>query len=504
MSLIETYQSRKQLIAQNLNTVGVSRAKSTDGLTTLANYILEAQSKTNTILTINTPLHLVYTDDFLITGVLTDNNGNLLPNQQIKLKVGSTVVETQTTDTNGTVEFTHTPVRMGNHTFQLVYDGDSNYESALSTIVSKDAEKETTVLNISIPAGSLNVYDDGYFQVSGSLLSDDGERISGKTITVSDGTNNIGSFTTDSNGAFSGSCNIDVAGSYDVTITFAGDNYYTSSVVSRNVTVMASTLSFALSDGNSILSYADEQQTPNSQYATFTATFVGANIVNQAIELYKDNVLWDTLYTDNAGKVSKTYYSQGVGDVEFKAVKGTLVSKTYDIEDCKYYWDMTSNAKASDWLFLSLTPRYSSNGMKLENPSAYSRVVLDSVVISTPCIVEVDIMDYNNSSGPCPIMMLTNTDNPASQPYYPSIFFGKYNNVVQTFVSCNGANITSIRNSNAVKGATYKMEVNPTETIFYENNVEIGRKTCNVVSSTKFRVDIGTNRMVQFKNFKIK
>lgn len=338
MSLSQTYISRKQLIADNLNTVGVADASVNDGLTTLANKILNASATANTSLTIDVPLNLVYGDDFNITGILSDSNGNLLGGQTVKLLVGSTVVDTSTTDNDGEVSFTRSPVSMGNHSFQLVFDGvstgGSTYSPCQSSIVSRVINKETSVLNLTNPSGSLTVYTDGYFTVAGTLKEDDGVAMANKNIIVSDGTNTLATLTTSSDGSFTGSVNIPNAGNYTLTVSYGGDTYYTGSSVSRSITVNPVELNFALTDGSDILSYADEQQTPNSQYATFTATFVGANIVNQAVELYKDNVLWDTLYTDNNGKVSKTYYSEGVGDIEFKAVKGTLVSEIFSIEDC--------------------------------------------------------------------------------------------------------------------------------------------------------------------------
>jgi len=352
MSLSQTYISRKQLIADNLNTVGVADASVNDGLTTLANKILNASATANTSLTIDVPLNLVYGDDFNITGILSDSNGNLLGGQTVKLLVGSTVVDTSTTDNDGEVSFTRSPVSMGNHSFQLVFDGvstgGSTYSPCQSSIVSRVINKETSVLNLTNPSGSLTVYTDGYFTVAGTLKEDDGVAMANKNIIVSDGTNTLATLTTSSDGSFTGSVNIPNAGNYTLTVSYGGDTYYTGSSVSRSITVNPVELNFALTDGSDILSYADEQQTPNSQYATFTATFVGANIVNQAVELYKDNVLWDTLYTDNNGKVSKTYYSEGVGDIEFKAVKGTLVSKIYEVQDCNFF-DASSSANVSKY-----------------------------------------------------------------------------------------------------------------------------------------------------------
>lgn len=346
MSLKETYISRKQLIADNLNTVGVSDASVDDGLTTLANKILNASATTTTNLTINVPLNLVYGDDFNITGVLTDNNSNLLAGQTIKLLVGSTVVNTGITDSNGEVSFTRSPVSMGNHSFQLVFDGvstgGSTYSPCESSVVSRVINKETSVLNLTSPSGSLTVYTDGYFTVAGTLKEDDGVAMANKNVVVSDGTNVLATLTTSSDGSFNGSVNIPNEGNYTLTVAYGGDTYYTGSSVSRSITVNPIDMNLALTDGSQILSYADEQQTPNSQYATVTASLVGADIVNVPVMFYVDDVLADTVNTDNLGKASFTYHGGGVGDVEVKAVCRSVVSETYEVQDCWKYFTESS------------------------------------------------------------------------------------------------------------------------------------------------------------------
>ena len=97
-------------------------------------------------------------------------------------------------------------------------------------------------------------------------------------------------------------------------------------------------LDLSLTAGKQILSYADVSS--GNEYATLTATVLDDNddpVSGATVELYKDSVLWDTLTTGSAGTVSKTYASAGVGDVEFYAECGSLVTETYTIRDAVYY-----------------------------------------------------------------------------------------------------------------------------------------------------------------------
>lgn len=92
-----------------------------------------------------------------------------------------------------------------------------------------------------------------------------------------------------------------------------------------------------ISNKNSI-SYADNED------CLLTMVVLDENensIENVSVELYKNNVLWDTLSTDSNGECSKTYSSVGVGDVVFEAICGA-VSETITVEDCLYYKEESS------------------------------------------------------------------------------------------------------------------------------------------------------------------
>ena len=90
--------------------------------------------------------------------------------------------------------------------------------------------------------------------------------------------------------------------------------------------------SIDLTGTKSILSYAD------SESCVLTATVLDSSdnpVQGVDVNLYNGSTLWDTLTTDSSGEVSKTYSSAGVGDITFTAeVDGTLLTKTYEVEDC--------------------------------------------------------------------------------------------------------------------------------------------------------------------------
>ena len=342
MSLSSTYISRKQLIADNLNTMGETTADVSDGLTTLANKILDIPNKQSTTLTMDVPLNLEYGDDFNITGSLT-SGGDGVSNATIKLKVGSTVVDTDTTDGSGEVTFTHCPVRTGNHSFQLVFEGDLNHASSESTIVYRDVAKETAVISLDYPIASSNHYSDEDIVVSGVLTDNDDTPLANKDILVKDGNAIAIQITTDSDGSFSDTINLNT-GSHTINVVYNGDENYTASSVSRNVTIVAPSLS--LTSDKDILSYNGGV---NPDSATLTATLNAfdnaGKTVTFEVRKQSDDSLVETLTgdTNSSGIATVSYLGEGVGDLNIKA-ECRLLTQIFAIEDCCYYNSGTLNS----------------------------------------------------------------------------------------------------------------------------------------------------------------
>lgn len=350
MSLIETYESRKQLIADNLNAVGVSEASADDGLTTLANLILQASGgKTLTILTLNTPM-VVYTDVFTVTGTLTDNEETPISGATIQLvwNDGTEHIATGSTNSSGVFSFTSTdPASVSQYSFQLFFAGDSDYVQSSSSVVNVNTAKETSVMVITSPASGSTVSTDSV-TVSGTLKDNDNTAMSGKSVSFSLNNVSAGTATVGSDGTFSKTVTGLAAGSNSISASFAATITHTTA--SQSITVNRSTFDgladLELIDGSQILSYADEQATPGSQYAMLgtqlmngdsPATISGVEVGFWDFTDDSAPVLLGSDTTNSNGKVSFTYESLGVGDVPIKAVVGTYLTKTYDIVDALYY-----------------------------------------------------------------------------------------------------------------------------------------------------------------------
>ena len=361
-SLAEDIVSRGQELADNLNTMGVSDADVEDGLKTLVGKVLDiSTSKIRTVLTLNTPM-LVYTDEFDVTGTLTDSEENPISGATIQLiwNDGTEHIATGTTNSSGVFSFTSTdPASVSQYSFQLFFAGDNDYNASSSSVVNVNTSKETSVLSITNPASGSSVSTDSV-TVSGTLKDNDGTAMSGKSVSFS--LNNVSAVTAtvESDGSFSKTVTGLVAGSNSITVSFIATTTHTAA--SQSITVNRATFDgladLELIDGSQILSYADEQSTPGSQYATLEAQLTngGSPAAISGVEIefwdFTDDtapVLLHSDYTEPDGTVSYTYESLGRGDVPIKAKVGSILTKTYSIEDCLKVWgNLTS----------TITPNY--------------------------------------------------------------------------------------------------------------------------------------------------
>lgn len=177
-----------KIMATNNNTIfTIPLRKTSDYLS--KNYPLTHIVERTPILTqlqINVPLNLVYSDDFNVTGVLTDANNNPIPYQRIQFKINNVTIM-GTTDNNGSVEFTSCPTSMNPLSFQLIYAGTEVYAASFSQVVHRTVNKETSVLTVNNPLNDDIYYEDEIILLDGVLTDDDGEVMANKTININIG-----------------------------------------------------------------------------------------------------------------------------------------------------------------------------------------------------------------------------------------------------------------------------------------------------------------------------
>ena len=299
-------------------------------------------NKTSPDLNIEVPLVLVYSDAFSITGHLTDKYNNGVNGKTVQLKIGSTVVDSGVTarvdGVDGIVEFTSCPVHMGTHTFQLSFEGDATYNSVDSQTVTRQINKETSVITVYTPLNGEEYYYDESIRVTGVLLSDDAEEIEGRTIKVTENGTTITTLVTESGGRFLG----DITGlsidTHSLKFEFEGDEYYTASSIVKSVDVIDYNYDIALSCSTPIIEVGDT--------ATVIATLTKEHSIYPGQTLTYEIKHGDTVIdtgsdtTDLDGQIRIDYVGTGIGDVDVNVTYThlpTLLEKTYVIEINKYY-----------------------------------------------------------------------------------------------------------------------------------------------------------------------
>lgn len=286
-----------------------------------------------TILTIDVPLNIVYSDAFNISGVLKDYNQTGLVGETVKLKVGNTVVASATTTTNGAYSFTQTPVATGNHSFQVIYEGSLTYNASQSSIVNRVISKETTVLTVTSPTNNYMTYDPSVTFI-GTLTDDDGTPLTGKTIKIKKGNSTLAFPTTDSNGAFSQGLYSLSAETHNFTVIYEGDSNYSASSVNRTVIVREHDYAISISADKPILSYADEETVTITALLTDNSVAVTGETLTYTVKHESTTIDTGTATTDSNGRISFEYESSGVGDVDIIIDYGILLQERYEIEDC--------------------------------------------------------------------------------------------------------------------------------------------------------------------------
>lgn len=329
--------------------------------------------KRDTTLTIVPPT-VTYLDEFDVSGTLSSGSGLGMTDFSVVLHWKEDDGAEQTVSVNTTEGAYHfyrpAPTSIHNYKFWVTFEGTSDYNGSSSSEVSVDVNKRSTILNVT--SGTTVTVSGANFLVEGTLFDKDYEPMEGAEIEVTQyvasvpTTVTIATATVDENGDWS--CQVPTTymddGDNTITVQYAGNSRYTNAVQSVTVRkVSFDDMSISLTAGSQILSYADEQSTPNSQYATVTAQLLNgqssALISNVPVVFgaYLDDVLItgseQTVHTDSNGQASYTYHSAGVGDVIVKAVPDnrTLLTKTYSIEDCWKYDSTVYEGSSSTPIF---------------------------------------------------------------------------------------------------------------------------------------------------------
>lgn len=443
--------------------------------------------KTPTVLTLDTPM-LIYTDVFDVTGTLTDDEDNPISNATITLEWtvnGNTQSTTATTDSNGEVTFHNSKVTTVNqYSFKLKYSGSNEYNRATSSVVNVTPLSESGVINVTKPASGGSSYNDGGVVVTGTFMTNDDEPIGNEEILVKENDTTVKTITTNNNGTFNSTITGLADGSHTLTFHYVGSSEYSETTLDRTFTVTQPTLT----SDKSILSFADTDS------CIITAHY---NNSGKTVKLYdySDDSEIGTMTDNGDGTYSYEYDSEGVGDRTFYAKYSTFLTKTYEVEDCLDYQELTSNAKQSRWTIPSAVSSssifgYSDNGWKYGNASSFSNITYYQT-LNYPFSIEIGLTDFSSSS-PSPIGVSIGSSY--------ILMYPKNSTTVTFYVGGNTQDYTV----SSQMPKTLRIDVTDSTAELYIDDTLIATKNHSLTGIITPLLQTGTSRMVQIKDFKIK
>ncbi|MCL2116379.1 MAG: Ig-like domain repeat protein [Methanobrevibacter sp.] len=181
------------------------------------------------VLPINTTTHVdsnngTATEPLNITGNLTDQNGNPIPNADIEIYIDGTFYMNTTTDTNGRYNVSFTPGKNGTYNVTAFYRGNDTYNESNGTnllTINRMPTNTTVNSNTGTATEPLNI--------TGNLTDQNGNPIPNADIEIYiDGVPYMNT-TTDTNGRYNVSFTPGKNGTYNVTAFYRGNDTYNES-----------------------------------------------------------------------------------------------------------------------------------------------------------------------------------------------------------------------------------------------------------------------------------
>lgn len=218
------------LIANQGNDQATSTFTATSGglatITATVDYLhlnTQIQVKIPTIITVPN-VSGYYGNTATLTTTLKNNQGNGMPNEVVYFTINGNTVSA-TTDNTGTANYHNYPLNLppGTYTITANFQGDTNYQSSTGTGTLIIQKNPTT---ISVP-NVTGIYDNTV-TLTATLKNNQGQPLSGETITFTVNGNPAGSATTNNQGlATINNYPLSLApGQYTINATFNGDTNY--------------------------------------------------------------------------------------------------------------------------------------------------------------------------------------------------------------------------------------------------------------------------------------
>ena len=297
--------------------------------------------------------------------------------------------------------------------------------------------------SLSIQSDKVSVYTDESVVISGTLLDENDNPVKQASIKLYDGSTLIDTMQTDNTGVYSKTLTGLTTGTHSLHTSFdATTGYNASTSTNISITVSEHQYDLTVSCSTPII------QTGDSAIVTVSLTRDGGAYSGETLSytVMHGTTQIDTgsVVTDSDGTATISYTGTGVGDVTFEVSYGTLLQKTYELEDLLKYdtcqTDKTSSYTSPTVFRGSGTPLFAFEngyGYKLGKSTGLGDVWLPIYDITGLTSYKIEFDQYcnnNNNSSNNGILFYKDSNN------YHEFFYA-----IQS--SCNYFNLTSINGS---------------------------------------------------------
>ncbi len=189
--------------------------------------------KIDTALTISSIDDTYVGNTVTITGILTDEYNQILPDQIINIAINDDDVIETSTNSEGIYIEEYEVTSSGEKNVKVTYPGTDWYDT-FTTRTFFDANQVETILTVNpiedtVPGETVTI--------TGSLIDEFNQKLADQEISITVN-NEIISTTTDNDGVYTINYTVTTAGTYNVDVNYAGDDKYNKSSVSTSFNVV--------------------------------------------------------------------------------------------------------------------------------------------------------------------------------------------------------------------------------------------------------------------------
>ncbi len=266
----------------------------------------ELTAPKETTLVINQITDVQYLDNVVITGKLTDDKGNLMPNKEITITFNNKQTNTVSNE-NGIFEFNTVVKKLGENSISASFNGTDAYLASEAASTFTVEKKDTNFIIDELE----NVKYLDKITISGTFINADGKALGNSNIklTINGETTTV---KTDNAGKFSTIYNATLMGENTITAAYSGNAKYNGCTVTSTFTVEKKDTQITIED-IAAAKYNDK--------IIITGKFTNADgkaLINTNVKVTINGVT-TTVKTDNKGVFTLNYTAKELGDITVTA-----------------------------------------------------------------------------------------------------------------------------------------------------------------------------------------